>query len=131
MTEESGFGSGFLTSANLIGSDRSHDKWEWILSGVDLGADSLGSRFSRERIPSDWIGRSVTANDRRERIWEQIWEGIWEWTWEWIQDHAIYLSQSDVFKLEIRSRENPLPREMLTFLTFDSNSTSDSMNQMC
>ena len=93
----SGFGSGFLTLANLIGSDRSHDKWERIQERILLGADSLGSRFLtlanligsdrshdkweqiRERIllgadsggdfwASDWIGRSVTSNDRRERI---------------------------------------------------------------
>ena len=60
----------------LIGSDRSHDKWEWILSGADSGGDSWAS---------DWIGRSVTANDRRERIWERIWERIQQISNFWYQ----------------------------------------------
>ena len=57
--------------------------------------------ISRERIPSDWIGRSVTANDRRERIREQILSGV---------DFSCDLSEP-IRGSEIRSRENPLPRK--------------------
>ena len=113
----SGCRCGFsLTLANLIGSDRSHDKWErmwermWeriLGSGFSLTlANLIGSDRSHDlesapasapfSLLSDWIGRSVTANGRRERIGSGCGSGFWR-----------------------------------KLLIFDSNSTSDRFYQMC
>ena len=104
-------------SAYLIGSDRSHDKWERILSG----ADSLGSGFSRERIllgadsGADSIMWSVWANQRlRNLLLNPLPQLMW----------SVWANQ----RVERESAPESAP-EICKFLTFDTISTSD-MNQM-
>ena len=47
-------GSGFsLTLANLIGLERSHDKWEWMRERMhESGCTRADARADRERIGS-------------------------------------------------------------------------------
>ena len=83
-----------------------------------------------ERIPEPLIGLE-RSHDKWEGMREGMREGIPEPLIGSDRSHGLVSAPERIHSLSTNQMlRNPLPREMLKFLNFDTNSTSD-MNQMC